>query len=307
MEDQSRLLQARGAGGGGVGLPSHSVQSGLQPLSAHMHENPTDNGDGRKQDIGDILHQIMTITDQSLDEAQAKKHALNCHRMKPALFSVLCEIKEKTGPCRVGLVSEATSSPQNSLCRSLRGRPQRFGLQNAYPMSTCELTSFARLQEKLATFSQSTIEFGDFTFESGTAAGVQLAIVEKNIHSCLGSSAAEKHVRGSATCRLDDSNTLLAGLSSSIRCSSGSFNLSGSGDMFMGMQGLNGDSYPGAQVESLRHSLNQTGGYGEGLGVNQMYSPRDVRANGGWQDAATPSSVTSPTEGPGSVHSETSN
>lgn len=26
-----------------------------------------------------------------------RKHALNCHRMKPALFSVLCEIKEKTG------------------------------------------------------------------------------------------------------------------------------------------------------------------------------------------------------------------
>lgn len=31
-----------------------------------------------------------------------RKHALNCHRMKPALFNVLCEIKEKTGkfsPC----------------------------------------------------------------------------------------------------------------------------------------------------------------------------------------------------------------
>lgn len=32
-----------------------------------------------------------------------RKHGLNCHRMKPALFSVLCEIKEKTGksdaPC----------------------------------------------------------------------------------------------------------------------------------------------------------------------------------------------------------------
>lgn len=26
-----------------------------------------------------------------------RKHGLNCHRMKPALFSVLCEIKEKTG------------------------------------------------------------------------------------------------------------------------------------------------------------------------------------------------------------------
>lgn len=31
------------------------------------------------------------------------------------------------------------------------------------------------------------------------------------------------------------------------------------------------------------------------------------KANGGWQDAPTPSSVTSPTEGPGSVHSDTSN
>lgn len=29
-----------------------------------------------------------------------RKHALNCHRMKPALFSVLCEIKEKTGKGR---------------------------------------------------------------------------------------------------------------------------------------------------------------------------------------------------------------
>lgn len=28
--------------------------------------------DGRKQEIGHILNQIMTITDQSLDEAQAR-------------------------------------------------------------------------------------------------------------------------------------------------------------------------------------------------------------------------------------------
>nr|XP_039322132.1 pre-B-cell leukemia transcription factor 4 [Saimiri boliviensis boliviensis] len=49
-----------------------------------------------RPDTSDVLQQIMSITDQSLDEAQARKHALNCHRMKPALFSVLCEIKEKT-------------------------------------------------------------------------------------------------------------------------------------------------------------------------------------------------------------------
>lgn len=58
--------------------------------------NGTEN-DPRKQDIGEILQQIMNITDQSLDEAQARKHTLNCHRMKPVLFKVLCEIKEKTG------------------------------------------------------------------------------------------------------------------------------------------------------------------------------------------------------------------
>ncbi|CAG5921137.1 unnamed protein product [Menidia menidia] len=91
MDDQARIMQSIG----GVSLAGHSVQGGMALPPPHGHDG-TD-GDGRKQDIGDILHQIMTITDQSLDEAQAKKHGLNCHRMKPALFSVLCEIKEKTG------------------------------------------------------------------------------------------------------------------------------------------------------------------------------------------------------------------
>jgi hypothetical protein len=76
-------------------------------LTAGHDPTGTNNSDGetRKHDISEILQQIMNITDQSLDEAQARsvlttnnrKHTLNCHRMKPALFSVLCEIKEKTG------------------------------------------------------------------------------------------------------------------------------------------------------------------------------------------------------------------
>jgi len=69
---------------------------GMQPVDPIQGGPGTPDQDGRKQDIGDILQQIMNITDQSLDEAQARKHTLNCHRMKPALFSVLCEIKEKT-------------------------------------------------------------------------------------------------------------------------------------------------------------------------------------------------------------------
>ncbi|XP_033877549.1 pre-B-cell leukemia transcription factor 1 isoform X3 [Acipenser ruthenus] len=86
MDDQPRLMHSHA----GVGMAGHPG------LPQHMQDGTATDGDGRKQDIGDILQQIMTITDQSLDEAQARKHALNCHRMKPALFNVLCEIKEKT-------------------------------------------------------------------------------------------------------------------------------------------------------------------------------------------------------------------
>ncbi|KOB75709.1 PBC domain protein [Operophtera brumata] len=86
MDDPNRMMAHSGGlmGPQGYGLPG----SEGTPASGE--------GEARKQDIGEILQQIMNITDQSLDEAQARKHTLNCHRMKPALFSVLCEIKEKT-------------------------------------------------------------------------------------------------------------------------------------------------------------------------------------------------------------------
>lgn len=87
MDDPNRMMAH---GGGLLGPQGYGLPGGDgAPTSGE--------GDARKQDIGEILQQIMNITDQSLDEAQARKHTLNCHRMKPALFSVLCEIKEKTG------------------------------------------------------------------------------------------------------------------------------------------------------------------------------------------------------------------
>ncbi|XP_068606842.1 pre-B-cell leukemia transcription factor 1-like [Brachionichthys hirsutus] len=64
------------------------------------------------QNIGDVLQQIMAITHESLDEAQARKHALNCHRMKPALFSVLCDIKERSALSIQGLQEEDNPDPQ---------------------------------------------------------------------------------------------------------------------------------------------------------------------------------------------------
>jgi len=65
------------------------------PFPVHSTDIKTDGP--RYSDINVLLDQILNITDQSLDEAQARKHTLTAHRMKPALFSVLCEIKERTG------------------------------------------------------------------------------------------------------------------------------------------------------------------------------------------------------------------
>ncbi|XP_029109041.1 pre-B-cell leukemia transcription factor 1-like isoform X2 [Scleropages formosus] len=109
MDDQTRIMHA--LGGVGLGVQG-GVQGGMQGVQVAMHGHEGADGDARKQDIGDILHQIMAITDQSLDEAQAKKHGLNCHRMKPALFSVLCEIKEKTGLSIRGAQEEDPPDPQ---------------------------------------------------------------------------------------------------------------------------------------------------------------------------------------------------
>lgn len=54
-------MQNQMHGGGDYRGPVNEVdsQQGVMPL-------------GRKQDISDVLQQIMTITDQSLDEAQAR-------------------------------------------------------------------------------------------------------------------------------------------------------------------------------------------------------------------------------------------
>ncbi|XP_061776332.1 pre-B-cell leukemia transcription factor 1 isoform X2 [Nerophis ophidion] len=102
MDEQPRLMHSHG-----VGMAGHPG------LAQHLPDGTAGtDGEGRKQDIGDILQQIMTITDQSLDEAQARKHALNCHRMKPALFNVLCEIKEKTVLSIRGAQEEEPPDPQ---------------------------------------------------------------------------------------------------------------------------------------------------------------------------------------------------
>ncbi|XP_062305918.1 pre-B-cell leukemia transcription factor 4 isoform X2 [Osmerus eperlanus] len=102
MDDQTRMLA------GLTGLGGLSQADVGDPDSVRKQQSLGQ----PQQDIGDILQQIMAITDESLDEAQARKHALNCHRMKPALFSVLCEIKEKTVLSIRGVQEEDPPDPQ---------------------------------------------------------------------------------------------------------------------------------------------------------------------------------------------------
>nr|XP_061804396.1 pre-B-cell leukemia transcription factor 3 isoform X2 [Nerophis lumbriciformis] len=425
MDDQARIMQSIG----GVSLAGHSVQGGMALPPPHGHDG-TD-GDGRKQDIGDILHQIMTITDQSLDEAQAKKHGLNCHRMKPALFSVLCEIKEKTGLSIRGaqeedppdpqlmrldnmLLAEGVAGPEkgggsaaaaaaaaasggaadnsiehsdyrakltqirqiyhtelekyeqacneftthvmNLLREQSRTRPispkeiermvgiihRKFSsIQMQLKQSTCEAVMILRsrfldARRKRRNFSKQATEILNEYFyshlsnpypseEAKEELAKKCSITVSQVSNWFGNKrirykknigkfqeeanlyAAKTAVNAAHAAAAAVQNSQANSPTTPNSGSSGSFNLPNSGDMFLSMQSLNGDSYQGAQVDTLRHVISQTAGYSDALGRNPMYSPHSLNTNGGWQDATTPSSVISPTEGPGSVHSDTSN
>ena len=81
MDDQQRSLHHQSAIGmhssTGHVVPSHQGYGMQPPVSTHGTDQApaeqTHTGqETRKQEIGDILQQIMMITDQSLDEAQAR-------------------------------------------------------------------------------------------------------------------------------------------------------------------------------------------------------------------------------------------
>ena len=67
-------------------------------------------------DINTILNQIMTASNRTeIDENE--KQSLNSHRLKPALFSVLCEIKEKTVLSLRHLHEQQEEGPDSQIMR----------------------------------------------------------------------------------------------------------------------------------------------------------------------------------------------
>ncbi|XP_066515998.1 pre-B-cell leukemia transcription factor 3 isoform X1 [Hoplias malabaricus] len=440
---------------------SRAVLGGLALPPSHDQQGSDD--EGRKQDIGDILYQIMTITDQSLDEAQAKKHGLNCHRMKPALFSVLCEIKEKTGLSIRGshddeppdpqlmrldnmLLAEGVSGPEkeggpaavataaavaggvensiehsdyrakltqirqiyhtelekyeqacneftthvmNLLREQSRTRPispkeiecmvgiihRKFSsIQMQLKQSTCEAVMILRsrfldARRKRRNFSKQATEILNEYFyshlsnpypteEAKEELAKKCSITVSQVSNWFGNkrirykkniskfqeeanlyaaktAVTAAHAAAVAVHNSQDSSPATPNpgfqlkdedyqldtnecksnlLTSMFTASSGSFDLPGSGDMFMSMPSLNGASYQrthlnntGQTEEDSIHDISQAVGYTEALRGHPLYSPHGLNGNGGWHEAATPSSVTSPTEAAGSIHSDTSN
>uniref|UniRef100_A0A8C6WNS7 Pre-B-cell leukemia transcription factor 1 n=1 Tax=Neogobius melanostomus TaxID=47308 RepID=A0A8C6WNS7_9GOBI len=423
MDEQPRLMHSHGVGmAGHPGLAQH-MQDGTAGTDA----------EGRKQDIGDILQQIMTITDQSLDEAQARKHALNCHRMKPALFNVLCEIKEKTVLSIRGAQEEEPPDPQlmrldnmggsaaaaaaaaatggvgadnsaehsdyraklsqirqiyhtelekyeqacneftthvmNLLREQSRTRPispkeiermvsiihRKFSsIQMQLKQSTCEAVMILRsrfldARRKRRNFNKQATEILNEYFyshlsnpypseEAKEELAKKCSITVSQVSNWFGNKRIrykknigkfqEEANMYAARTAVNATNVSAHGSQANSPStpnsagSAGSFNMSNSGDLFMSVQSLNGDSYQGGRwgptfnprydcpiVDTLRHVISQTGGYSDSLAASQMYSPQgiNVRAVNTLAGCPTPSSVTSPTEGPGSVHSDTSN
>ena len=67
-------------------------------------------------DINTILNQIMAASNRTeIDENE--KQSLNGHRLKPALFSVLCEIKEKTVLSLRHLHEQQEEGPDSQIMR----------------------------------------------------------------------------------------------------------------------------------------------------------------------------------------------
>lgn len=67
MDEQNRMMHPVS---GQVGMMPQPY--GMQPVDPNHGAPATPDQETRKQDIGEILQQIMNITDQSLDEAQAR-------------------------------------------------------------------------------------------------------------------------------------------------------------------------------------------------------------------------------------------
>ncbi|GAU98711.1 hypothetical protein RvY_09822-2 [Ramazzottius varieornatus] len=100
-------------------------------------------------DYANVLQQIMNISTQSLDEAQSRKQALNSHSMKPALYQVLMEIKDRTALALRNTQEEEPPDPQivrldNMLIAEGVAGPEKAGSAAANAMVAAGVSASSR-------------------------------------------------------------------------------------------------------------------------------------------------------------------
>ncbi|TGZ59416.1 hypothetical protein CRM22_009083 [Opisthorchis felineus] len=103
------------------GLLSAGYMTGFDPNASGVETDNPLLTEQRAQLTGRELQQLLSVAHQSLDEAQERKQSLNNHRLKPALYSVFCEIKEKTAlslrNSAASAVEDEANSPDPQLLR----------------------------------------------------------------------------------------------------------------------------------------------------------------------------------------------
>lgn len=107
----------------------------LNPQFAAMSSNTSG-----KMDISQLLSQVMSITSQGLKDAQEKKLELEKNRLRPALYQVLCELKEKTALNMRQTVDDDPQDPQiarldNMLMAEGVSGPERSDGPSGMPLS----------------------------------------------------------------------------------------------------------------------------------------------------------------------------
>ncbi|CAF5055473.1 unnamed protein product, partial [Rotaria sp. Silwood1] len=110
-------------------------------------------------DVNGMIQQIMSIVDQSLDEAQARKHAFNQSRLKPAFFQVLCEIKEKTA---INLRNFPEDEPPDAQLMRLDNMLLAEGIAGPERLGGSSSSSVANANAAASINDESALEHGDY-------------------------------------------------------------------------------------------------------------------------------------------------
>jgi len=153
--------------------PSMMINSDVK---YNLYENDL-NENKPLNDVNGMIHQIMSIIDQSLDEAQAKKHAFNQNHFKSAFFQILCEIKEKTA---INLRNLSEDEPPDSQLMRLDNMLLAEGISGPERLANSTSSSAASINLN----DESALDHGDYRAKLSQIRQLYHSELEKYEQAC---------------------------------------------------------------------------------------------------------------------------